>query len=201
MTGTLAIDTASRTVAVAFQQDGQTRVRTSDDETPEHSRRIIDLIDDVTGGDREAITGIVVVQGPGSFTGLRIGIATAQSLGFALGVPVTGVPTLQLVTACARQPDILAVHPAGRDEFASQRFIDGNAPGDFVLASADELDHTLIVGEGAEALGGRELGPTERVTAAVSVVVPSGSGPSVDPIYARAPNITKPREPFPPRGA
>jgi len=196
MTGTLAIDTASSLVAVAFTVGGDLRVSTSDDETPEHSRRIVQLIDEVTGGDRAAISGIVVTQGPGSFTGLRIGIATAQSLGFALGVPVVGVPTLRLVAGVADEDDLLAVHPAGRDEFAAQRFVRGVAQGELFLDQADALDHTTIVGDGAEALGGRDVGPAARVAVAVRLEVPPGSGPSVEPIYARAPNITKPREPF-----
>lgn len=194
--GTLAIDTASRIVAVAFAAGDGPRFLTSGDETPEHSRRIVGLIDEVTAGDRAAITGIVVTQGPGSFTGLRIGIATAQSLGFALGVPVLGVPTLRLVADVAAADDILAIHPAGRDEFAAQRFADCQPQGELFLAQADALDHVTIVGEGAETLGGREVGPTARVTVAVRLDVSPGSGPSVEPIYARAPNITTPREPF-----
>ena len=201
MSGILAIDTASRAVAVAFLRDGAVRVLSSDDETPEHSRRIVQLIDEVTLGDRKSITGIVVVQGPGNFTGLRIGIATAQSLAFGLGVPVLGVPTLQAVSDAAAVTDILAIHPAGRDEFASQRFVDRIPQAEFALTTAQSLDHTAIVGEGAKALGGYELGPAERVTAAVRLEIPKDAGPSVEPIYARAPNITKPREPFPKSGA
>jgi tRNA threonylcarbamoyladenosine biosynthesis protein TsaB len=196
MSGTLAIDTASRIVAVAFAAADELRIRTSDDETPEHSRRIIQLIDEVTDGDLTGISGIVVTQGPGSFTGLRIGIATAQSLGFALGIPVVGVPTLRLVAGAVAGDDILAVHPAGRGEFAAQRFVAGVAQGDLFLAQAEALDHMAIVGEGAEALGKREVLPAERVAVAVGFDIPSGSGPSVEPIYARAPNITQPREPF-----
>lgn len=40
---------------------------------------------------RESLKGIIVVKGPGSFTGLRIGVTTANALGFSLGVPVVGV--------------------------------------------------------------------------------------------------------------
>ncbi len=108
---------------------------------------------------------IAVTTGPGSFTGLRVGIATARGLGLALGIPVTGVVTLD---ALAR--DFADVNPDGSKPFAilldarrGQLYIrnyyaDGVPRGDpsvcDVAAAATEISgpDSLLVGPGADLL-------------------------------------------------
>ncbi len=62
-----------------------------------HSERLMAIVDRIlsdSGWDLDHIEGIAVSVGPGSFTGLRIGVSTAKGLAMALGIPVAAVPTL-----------------------------------------------------------------------------------------------------------
>lgn len=69
-----------------------------------HSERLLPMIDALlteSGIRRTDLQGVAVSQGPGSFTGLRIGVATAKAIALALGLPVVGVPTLAALAANA----------------------------------------------------------------------------------------------------
>ncbi|PTC00250.1 tRNA (adenosine(37)-N6)-threonylcarbamoyltransferase complex dimerization subunit type 1 TsaB [Thalassospira xiamenensis] len=92
----LALDTATENCSVALQsqQDLYTRVAVS---PREHSQRILGFIEEVTvqaGIAKTDLEGLVVGLGPGSFTGVRIGVSVAQGLAYSLGLKVAGVTTL-----------------------------------------------------------------------------------------------------------
>ena len=74
------------------------------------------------------LDGIAVTVGPGGFTGVRIGLATARAIGFAAGKPVQGVTTLSLMAMCAPvgMERFLCALPAGREMVYAQGF--GGAP-------------------------------------------------------------------------
>ena len=72
------------------------------------------------------ISRIAVTTGPGSFTGLRIGLAAARGLGLALGVPVLGVPSLLAISLSAAPGAVSVLLDARRDEAYFERFL---APG------------------------------------------------------------------------
>jgi len=96
----LSIDTATPSASVAFVDDGRILAECLLSGQKNHSERLLQIIDklfDWTGIARESIDLIAVSVGPGSFTGLRVGISTAQGLAFALDKPLAGVPTLEVV--------------------------------------------------------------------------------------------------------
>jgi tRNA threonylcarbamoyladenosine biosynthesis protein TsaB len=78
---------------------------------------------------RDAVEGVGVSRGPGGFTGLRIGIATAQAWARSAGCPVVGVPTLEALAAAAGAPGhVLPLLDARRGEVAAALFRAEAAP-------------------------------------------------------------------------
>jgi tRNA threonylcarbamoyladenosine biosynthesis protein TsaB len=92
----LAIEASSQAASCALVEDGTLRAEYFLNCGLTHSQTLLPLIEQLCRevGPLEQVDKIAVSSGPGSFTGLRIGLATAKSLGFALGLPVAGVSTL-----------------------------------------------------------------------------------------------------------
>jgi tRNA threonylcarbamoyladenosine biosynthesis protein TsaB len=74
------------------------------------------------GVDLRALQALLVVNGPGSFTGIRVGLSTAKGLAHAAGIPVVAISRLAVLASLddARQ-DVLALLDAGRNEFYARR--------------------------------------------------------------------------------
>ena len=72
------------------------------------------------GVEPSALTGVTVASGPGSYSGLRIGMALAKGLAMSLGIPLLGIPTLDILVRgqAVEKGDLLAVLAAGRNRLA-----------------------------------------------------------------------------------
>lgn len=93
----LAMDSSGLTATVAIVEDDRTIAEYTVDYKKTHSQTLLPMIDQVVKMielDLESIDAIAVAGGPGSFTGLRIGAATAKGLGLALGKPLIHIPTV-----------------------------------------------------------------------------------------------------------
>jgi len=123
----LAIDTASRCSSVALtlggagaSAGGQVVASLSLNSSVTHSRRLLSAIDWLlaeTETGWQAVQGLAVSLGPGSFTGLRIGMATVKGLAMATGQPLLGVSTLDaLALNCTGERLICAVLDARKNE-------------------------------------------------------------------------------------
>jgi tRNA threonylcarbamoyladenosine biosynthesis protein TsaB len=189
----LAFDTATDVATAALVWDGEV--------LGEGASRPATVLEDVDavlrrGGVRPAqLEGLVVGTGPGSFTGLRMGLASARALALALDLPVAGVSTLAALAAAT--PGALPVIDARRREVFT--LVDGEPR---CLAPAD-----LPVEPGRVCVGDGALRYREVLEAAGAVVAPDGSeahvprarfhaqlatdfGPAdaVEPIYLRVPD-------------
>jgi tRNA threonylcarbamoyl adenosine modification protein YeaZ len=202
MTPTLAIECTTEACSVALFGDeglvaGEFRLLGRG-----HAEALVPMIAALPG--RGRASRIVVGLGPGSFTGVRIGLAAARALALAWQVPVLGCPTLALVAAMARglrgsQPVLVAM-TGGHGEWFTQGFAaDGNA--DLALtaltpAAAAHLPTRLVAGSQAEALVSRRgsgeavpLWPDARELAQL----PAGSLiADLTPLYGRAPDARIP---------
>jgi tRNA threonylcarbamoyladenosine biosynthesis protein TsaB len=170
----LAFDTATALTAVAlrdFDDDANVCLRKVVDLTavdnppaggrPGHAQRLLALIYELlqqSGAGWEEVDRIAVGIGPGTFTGLRIGIATAQALAAASDTPLVGVSTLRSLEAAALAPlssprPVLAVIDARRGE----AFVAGDGMMPTVLtpealgavARGRAQDGVIAVGDGA----------------------------------------------------
>ena len=93
----LGIESSSLVASTAIYEDGITMAEYTVDFKMTHSQTLLPMIDEMVklvGIDLNTIDAIAVSGGPGSFTGLRIGSATAKGLGLALNKPLIHVPTL-----------------------------------------------------------------------------------------------------------
>lgn len=94
----LGIETSTRVCAAAVARGDRVLSERIVDERYIHAERLMGMVDEVVREGKISLDGIRVIAvsiGPGSFTGLRIGLSVAKGLGFAMDKPLIGVPTLR----------------------------------------------------------------------------------------------------------
>jgi tRNA threonylcarbamoyladenosine biosynthesis protein TsaB len=194
---TLAFDTATSVATTALVRDGEVL-----GERASHAVRVLADAEELlaeAGAEPRELTALVAGVGPGSFTGIRLGLAAARVLGFSLEIPLAGVSTLDALAAGA--PGALPVVDAGRREVFA--LVDGQA----VVLPPGELGvepGTTCVGDGA--LRYRELLETRgaevprdpqlhlpRARFHVQLAKDFGAPGAVEPTYLRVPDAEQAR--------
>jgi tRNA threonylcarbamoyladenosine biosynthesis protein TsaB len=123
----LAIDTATRSAGLALYDGETVRAEASWQSRNNHSVELMPALDrmlEQQGVGAEHLSAVAVAMGPGSFTGLRIGMSVAKGLAQAQEIPILGVPTLEILTVPhweQRRP-VWAVIQAGRGRLCAALF-------------------------------------------------------------------------------
>lgn len=93
----LALDSSGNTASVAIVEDDILKAEYSVNHKKTHSQTLMGMLDEIvrmTEEDISSVDAVAVAKGPGSFTGLRIGSASAKGLAMAISKPIVSVPTL-----------------------------------------------------------------------------------------------------------
>lgn len=197
----LAIDTAGIDCSAAVFDSSAAKLLSavSEEIGKGHAERLMAVIDQVldqAGIDLKAVGKIAVVIGPGSFTGIRVGVAAARGLALSLGIECVGVSTLETLGASHRatgrsDKPVLVAMDAKREEIYAQAFAADGAPlTEPAALSAEDVDK-LAASLAAEVTGSWVSKRGDRFdigTAARLGALKDAAGTRPKPLYLRGPD-------------
>jgi tRNA threonylcarbamoyladenosine biosynthesis protein TsaB len=203
----LAFDTATPHVTVALHDGEGVVAEFSSDESMRHGEMLAPGIADVlrqVAAISQDVTAVAVGVGPGPFTGLRVGLVTARTMAFTLGIPVYGVCSLDILAAAAIDlglDEFVVATDARRKEVYLATYAERRrTSGPEVVKPADAATDAIVVGRGG-LLYPEEFphatGP-EHPSAAVLCDVVVGERFELldpDPLYLRRPDVMEPHQP------
>jgi tRNA threonylcarbamoyl adenosine modification protein YeaZ len=171
-----------------------------------HAEQLIPMIASLP--DRGRAQRVAVATGPGSFTGVRVGLAAARALAFAWNAELFGYPTLSLIAAMARRErgsgPLAVVTTGGHGEWFVQRFAADGLPADALASrkpadAAAHIGEELIAGSQAKALvalrGHGDALDLLSDASAFNLLAAGALTSDVRPIYGRAPDARLPAGP------
>jgi tRNA threonylcarbamoyladenosine biosynthesis protein TsaB len=161
----LSIETSTSICSVAIHEQGELLALAEIMEPGAHAEKLVSLVDAAL---KQAnlrlvdLAAVAVSQGPGSYTGLRIGVSTAKGIAYALDIPLIGINTLQAMAASQQLAEgeyVVAVLDARRKEVYTQTFgdslqklspIEAVVLEEGVFGSVLEKGKVYFVGDGVE---------------------------------------------------
>jgi len=163
----LAVETATRAGGVALARGEKILAAATGDASISHSTNLIEMIEQVLKQGHTKLADVdlfAVAIGPGSFTGLRIGLATVKAFAVHLQKGIAGVSTLAAIAQAAQvKGKVISLLPAGRGEVFAQQFLAGDSEireldsaqhlsPRAVVEKYGRLDGVALAGEGARIL-------------------------------------------------
>ncbi len=173
----LAVETSTRRLSLALVRDEAVLAEHAAEVGARQAETLLPAIEALLEQARvrcDAVEAFAVAVGPGSFTGLRVGLATVKALAFGADACVAAVPTLAALAAAAPPGPAVALLDARRGELDAARFARAGEdvePEEACLLRADALaawlppDATLVAGEGTRAAAEAARGPRRLIEA------------------------------------
>jgi tRNA threonylcarbamoyladenosine biosynthesis protein TsaB len=162
----LAIDTATRAASIALYDEtgvlAELTWRSRENHTVELMAQIVRLLD-LAHAPKSDLRAIGVASGPGSFTGLRVGMSVAKGLAYGCAIPIFGVPTLDAVALphAWQAAPIWAILAAGRGRFSVAKYTSQRGAisrvSDYALVNIDGLGELATRATDASMLFGGDV--------------------------------------------
>lgn len=197
---TLALDTATPAICAALVDGDTVLAEVAHEGAQAHGELLMPAVIaalDEAHVDRADVTDIVVGVGPGPFTGLRVGVVTALTLGDAWGIGVRGVCTLDALAYQVDDHEFLVLTDARRREVYWAHYLNGrrvDGPGVATAADvAEQFPGVPAYGRGAH-LYSRDVpaagGPADPRAASLALALSTGRAEAlaVEPLYLRRPD-------------
>lgn len=208
----LAFDTATAAVTVALHDGSRVLAQESSVDARRHGELLTPAITRVLSAAAAKpadLTSIAVGTGPGPYTGLRVGLATARAMGSALGITIDGICTLDVIAAAVADQgvgrDFIVATDARRHEVYWARYSSAGErlSGPEVSVPALVPGGYPVAGQGPllyQELAGRRLDPSLPSAADLAALsarrLASGQAPGEpEPLYLRRPDAAEPRPP------
>lgn len=201
----LDLNTVADVCEAALVEGVRVAAHVSEPMTQGHDARLAPVVDQVM---RQAGLGfadldrVAVIVGPGSFTGVRVGVSFARALALALDIPAVGVSSLEALDALPRNGRVLGVLAAKRrppeKTWWAQQILDGRGAGEALEADAHEIarlaaEAGAVCGHAAslpDDLAGARIDAEPRAAAAALLVARLAADdlPAARPVYVREPD-------------
>jgi tRNA threonylcarbamoyladenosine biosynthesis protein TsaB len=198
----LALDTALNDCSAAVY-DGEKVFSESSAMMQGHAEHLIPMAERVlekSGVEYADIEAVAVTTGPGAFTGLRIGLSAARAIGLALGVPVYGITTTQVLALQAVRDNaepVMVILDTKRSDFYVQSFDAAGKPlseAAVMNGEAIKTDGFVLTGDGVERLAGKKAAITAIDAALMAELLatrPELFSLGAEPAYLRGADVTE----------
>ena len=204
----LALDTSTPLVSVALHDDGRVIDAATSEQPMKHGEQLAPMIAAAlgrVGAIRQDVTAVAAGVGPGPFTGLRVGLVTARTLGLALDIPVYGACSLDVLALRAvdhgvAEPFLATIDARRKELFWASYDEEGRRVDGPHVDRPGELPDLLVAGAGPVLYPGefgRTAGPEgpDAATLAMAVAEERLELMDPEPIYLRRPDATVPGPP------